>query len=178
MAKKSKGKSKSKSKSKAKPSGAKRAKGTRRSSPKAKPAGRSRSAGATKPARGGYAPLTVSPSFTANDAAASLAWYCDVLGFTRKDTWESGGEFQGGSVRFGDVEINISQDDWKQGRDRKKGQGVRLYITTGPDIDAFAAAVKARGGTLDHDVQDGWGVRSFSISDPDGYKLSFMRPLA
>ena len=167
MAKKAK-KSKKKMSGKAKP----------KARAKAKTAGRTRSRAAAKRAPGrGYAPLKVDPSFTANDAATSIAWYCDVLGFTRKDHWEADGVFQGGSVTFGDVKINVGQDDWKLGRDRKKGQGVRLYITTGRDIDAYAAAVKARGGTLDHDLQDGWGVRAFSISDPDGYKLTFMRPL-
>ena len=126
----------------------------------------------------GHAPLAVTPGFTANDAVKSIAWYCDVLGFTRKDHWEIEGVYRGGSVTFGAVTVNVGQDDWKLGKDRKKGQGVRMYITTGPDIDAFAASIKAKGGTLDNEPQDGWGVRAFSITDPDGYKLTFMRPLA
>ena len=83
----------------------------------------------------------------------------------------------GGSVTHGRIEINLGQDDWKMGRDRKKGQGVRLYIATTADIDAYAAAIKARGGTLDHEPTDGWGMRAFGVSDPDGYKITFMRPL-
>ncbi len=63
------------------------------------------------------------------------------------------------------------------GRERVKGQGVRLYISTGPQIDKFAEKVKSAGGTLDHEPQDGWGVRAFSITDPDGYKLTFMTDL-
>ena len=90
---------------------------------------------------------------------------------------EADGVFQGGSVTHGNVEINLGQDDWKLGRDRKKGQGVRLYITTSEDIDAYAAAIKKRGGTLDHDPVDGWGMRAFGVTDPDGYKITFMRPL-
>ena len=171
MAKKSSGKSKSKSKSKAKPKSRTKAKSKPRAAKKSKPVRKSSPAG-------GHAPLFVTPGLTANDAAASIAWYCDMLGFARKDHWEIEGVYRGGSVTYGDVTINIGQDDWKLGRDRKKGQGVRMYINTGPDIDAYAAAIKARGGTLDHDLRDEWGVRAFSISDPDGYKLTFMRPLA
>jgi len=77
----------------------------------------------------------------------------------------------------GDVTINIGQDDWKLGRDRKKGQGVRVYITTADNIDTYARAITSRGGTLEHEPRDEWSVRAFSISDPDGYKITFMRPL-
>ncbi|HXT70080.1 MAG TPA: VOC family protein [Vicinamibacterales bacterium] len=170
MAKKSKNKSKTRvSKSKSRP----------KSKPKSKPKAARKSAPVRRPARAsGHSPLSVTPGFTANDAAATIKWYCDVLGFGRKDHWEIEGVYRGGSVTLGDVTINIGQDDWKLGRDRVKGQGVRMYITTGPDIDGYAAAIKARGGTLDQEPQDEWGMRAFSISDPDGYKLTFMRSLA
>ena len=114
---------------------------------------------------------------TANDAAASIKWYCDVLGFSLKERWEQEGQFLGGTVVSGGVSINIFQDDWKLGRDRKKGQGVRLFITTADDIDKYARAITSRGGTLDHEPKDDWGFRAFSIADPDGYKITIMRPL-
>ena len=38
-------------------------------------------------------------------------------------------------------------------------------------------AIKARGGVLDGDVVQDWGVRAFSINDPDGFKLTFMTPV-
>ena len=119
----------------------------------------------------------VTPGFTVNDAAATIKWYCDVLGFKVDERWEQEGTFLGGSVVHGKVTINIGQDDWKLGRDRKKGLGTRLYITTADDIDAYANAIKSRGGTLDHEPKDEWGVRAFGLTDPDGYKITFMRPL-
>jgi uncharacterized glyoxalase superfamily protein PhnB len=128
----------------------------------------------TRAARGGSALLSVAPGFTSNDAAASIKWYCDVLGFAVKERWEHDGEFHGAQIVSGAVTINIGQDDWKLGRDRLKGQGTRQYIMTGSDIDQYASAIKARGGRLDHEPQDGWGMRTFSITDPDGFKLTFM----
>ena len=125
-------------------------------------------------AKGGPGLLSVAPGFTANDAAASIKWYCDVLGFTVKERWEHDGQFHGAQIVSGAVTINIGQDDWKLGRDRLKGQGTRMYIMTGPGIDQYANAIKARGGRLDHEPQDGWGMRTFSITDPDGFKLTFM----
>jgi uncharacterized glyoxalase superfamily protein PhnB len=100
-----------------------------------------------------------------------------VLGFSLKERWEENGTFLGGTVAKGGAAINIGQDDWKLGRDRKKGQGVRLFITTADDIDTYARAITSRGGTLDHEPKDDWGFRAFSVADPDGYKITFMRPL-
>jgi catechol 2,3-dioxygenase-like lactoylglutathione lyase family enzyme len=121
---------------------------------------------------------SAAPGFTVNDAAASIKWYCDVLGFSPGERWEHEGQFLGGTVVQGPVTINIGQDDWKLGRDRKKGQGVRLYLTTADDIDRYAGAITSRGGTLDHEPRDEWGVRAFSLTDPDGYKITIMRPLS
>ena len=106
-----------------------------------------------------------------------MKWYCDVLGFAVAERWEKDGAFLGASLSHGGATINIGQDDWKLGRDRKKGQGVRLYITTADDIDAYARSIKSRGWTLDHEPKDEWGVRAFGLTDPDGYKITFMREL-
>jgi hypothetical protein len=92
--------------------------------------------------------------------------------------WDNDGQFAGAELRSGRVTIYINQDDWKQGRDRVKGQGTRTFITTGPDIDAYAKAIKARGGVLASEPVNEWGMRAFSMEDPDGFKLTFMTPLA
>jgi len=106
--------------------------------------GRKTSSG-TPAARDGSGLMSVAPGFTANDANASIKWYCDVLGFAVKERWEHDGEFRGARITSGAVTINIGQDDWKLGRDRVKGQGTRIYIMTGPGIDQYANAIKARG---------------------------------
>jgi uncharacterized glyoxalase superfamily protein PhnB len=100
-----------------------------------------------------------------------------VLGFAVQERWENDGVFAGASLRHGKVTINLSQDDWKLGRDRRKGQGVRLFITTADDIDAYAKEITSRGGTLDGEPGEDWGFRAFSITDPDGFKITFMKPL-
>jgi hypothetical protein len=83
----------------------------------------------------------------------------------------------GAQIASGDVVFNIGQDDWKKGRDRQKGLGTRMFITTGPDIDTYADAITARGGVLADGPRDEWGMRAFSIDDPDGFKLTFMTRL-
>ena len=115
----------------------------------------------------------VSPGFTVNDIQRSVAWYRDVLGCTVKDRWERDGKLTGAIIKAGSVELYLGQDDWKLGRDRKKGEGFRIYCTTVQDIDRLAAAIKTRGGTLLHDPQtQPWGERDFAVADPDGFKIT------
>ena len=141
-------------------------------------AARSRATTAGKPAAAQTKGLQhMAVGLTANDAAASIKWYGDVLGFSLKERWEKDGVFLGGSLANGGVAVNIGQDDWKLGRDRKKGQGVRIFITTAGDIDAYARSITSRGVTLEHEPKDEWGFRAFSVADPDGYKITFLKPL-
>jgi uncharacterized glyoxalase superfamily protein PhnB len=115
----------------------------------------------------------VSPSFTVNDLEKSMAWYQDVLGFAVEERWEQDGKLMGVALRGGGVTFMIGQDDWKRGRDRKKGEGFRLYCTTKQDVDALARRIQSQGGRLDSEPRDQpWGTRDFSVTDPDGFKLT------
>jgi uncharacterized glyoxalase superfamily protein PhnB len=129
--------------------------------------------------RGGIETLkmgSASPGFTVNDLQRSLAWYRDVLGFAVDERWERDGKLMGVSLKAGKVDFMIGQDDWKKGRDRKKGEGFRLYCTTTQDVDALAKKIKAKGGSLDQEPQDQpWGSRDFSLTDPDGFKITIAK---
>lgn len=132
---------------------------------------------AAKPARvkkpaPGFRLTSNAPSLTVNDLAVSMAWYCDVLGFTIKERWEREGVLVGAELAAGDVSVNIGRDDWQKGRDRVKGEGFRLYWYTTQDIDKIAAGIKARGGTLATEPKDEWGMRSFNLVDPSGFKIT------
>jgi uncharacterized glyoxalase superfamily protein PhnB len=134
----------------------------------------SRKKASTK-ARGGAAlKLTsVAPSLTVNDLGKSLSWYRDVLGFRVTDRWERNGVLMGVELAAGDIRFMIGQDDWKKGRNRKKGLAFRLYCETAQNIDALAAGIVARGGKLDHPPMDQpWGTREFALTDPNGFKIS------
>jgi len=116
---------------------------------------------------------SVGVGLTVNDVRKSLAWYRDILGFVAGEEWRQDGALMGIEVRAGSVTIWLGQDDWKKGRDRPKGEGVRLYGRTAQDIDRLAALIKARGGVLAHEPRtEPWGERDFGLVDPDGYKLT------
>ena len=111
-------------------------------------------------------------SLTVREIAKSLAWYCDVLGFTIDQKYEREGKLVTASLKAGDISILLNQDDGKKGSDRVKGEGFSLQFTTAQSVDEIAARIKAAGGTLDSEPADmPWGARVFRIPDPDGFKL-------
>ena len=116
---------------------------------------------------------SVSVALTVDDIEESLRWYSDIVGFHVRETFEDEGELRGAALVAGDQMLVISQDDWSKGRDRNKGQGIRVYLQTSQDVDQVAAAIKARGGELASEPQDmPWGDRAFNLVDPTGYLLT------
>ena len=131
------------------------------------------------PARGKTRLTSASPSYTVNNVEKSLAWYRDVLGCEVSERWEQDGKLFGVMVTAGDVMFMLGQDDWKKGRNRKKGVGYRIWCETKQVVDKIAAGIKARGGTLDSEPMDHeWGYRDFGVTDPDGFKLTIGKKLA
>jgi catechol 2,3-dioxygenase-like lactoylglutathione lyase family enzyme len=151
-----------------KPSKTVRAKTKSPARPKARAATR-------KPGGNGSLALTdASPSFTVGDLEKSLRWYRDVLGFAVEEKWKNdAGKVMGVSLRAGSASFMIGQDDWKKGRDRKKGEGFRIFCMTRTNVDDLARRIQAKGGRLDQGPTDQpWGVRDISMTDPDGFKIT------
>jgi len=117
---------------------------------------------------------SVSAGLTVNDLQKSLAWYRDVAGFHVGELWKGpDGTVRGAEIMAGAARFFLGQDDWAKGRDRKKGEGLRLHLTTAQSVDEIAAGIKQRGGKLDSEPADmPWGTRAFALSDPDGFKLT------
>lgn len=119
---------------------------------------------------------SLEPSFTVNDLERSVRFYTEVLGFIVSERWTEGGVLRGVMLKAGMCDLGLSQDDWAKGRDRQKGQGMRIWCKTAQDVDALAARIKAAGGRLTEEPKDQpWGARSFSVEDPDGFHLTIYR---
>ena len=99
----------------------------------------------------------VVPQLSVADVRASQAWYRDVLGFRIDWIWHED---------FGAV----SRDE------------VRLYVTRDPggppcitcidvdDADAFHAHCVAAGAEIESPLETKpWGMREFTVRDPDGH---------
>jgi len=119
---------------------------------------------------------SMAASLTVNDVPQSAAWYRDMLGFTIGERWEEDGKLRALQVKAGRCDLMLNQDDFAKGRDRKKGEGFRLWVSTAQDIDAIAAGIKARGVPLDFEPRTTpWGSYAFALTDPDGYKITFIQ---
>ena len=119
---------------------------------------------------------SVAASLTVSDLEKSIGWYRDVLGFTVGERWEEAGRTRGVQMKAGACDIMLDQDDFAKGRDRRKGEGFRIWVATIQDITAIAARVKAAGWPLDREPSETpWGDWAFAVSDPDGFKITFVQ---
>jgi uncharacterized glyoxalase superfamily protein PhnB len=108
------------------------------------------------------------PSLTVDDLQKSIEFY-EALGFAVDERWEDNGTLLGVMMRAG----KSRQDDGKKGRDRKKGVGMRVFMSTTQNVDEIAKRAKSAGITLasePHDTE--WKTRAFEVTDPSGFLLT------
>ena len=112
------------------------------------------------------------PGFTVDDLQKSIAFY-EALGFTVDERWEENGTLLGVMMRAGKSQIGLNQDDWKKGRERKKGIGMRVFMSTPQNVDEIAMRARNAGITLKSEPQDTeWKTRAFEVTDPSGFVLT------
>jgi uncharacterized glyoxalase superfamily protein PhnB len=120
----------------------------------------------------------LSASLTVRDLQVSLAWYRDALGFRVDREIVREGELRSVRLQAGAVRLLLNQDDGAKGVDRAKGAGFSLMLTTRQSVDALAARITARGGTLVTEPADmPWGARAFRVRDPDGFAFAISTPV-
>ena len=116
------------------------------------------------------------PSLTVDNLQRSLDFFTG-LGFEVEDRWEENGQLLGVMLKGGSVQLGLSQDDGKKGRDRVKGVGMRLYIETSDGIDEIAKRAKAAGVALTSEPHDTeWKSRAFEVTEPSGFLLTISSP--
>jgi predicted lactoylglutathione lyase len=115
---------------------------------------------------------TIVPNLTVDDLQKSISFY-ESLGFAVDERWEDNGTLLGVMMRAGKSQLGLSQDDWKKGRDRKKGIGMRVSMSTTQNVDAIAARAKSVGIKLHSEPHDTeWNSRAFEVADPSGFLLT------
>jgi uncharacterized glyoxalase superfamily protein PhnB len=115
---------------------------------------------------------TLSSALTVDDLQKSIRFF-EGLGFAIDERWEEGGVLLGVMMRAGEALIGLNQDDWKKGRDRQKGVGMRLFLSTAQDIDQLAARAENAGISLQSEPHDTeWGSRAFDATEPSGFKVT------
>jgi uncharacterized glyoxalase superfamily protein PhnB len=121
---------------------------------------------------------SIVPSLTVDDLKKSIAFY-EAFGFVIDERWEDNNILLGVMMRAGKTQLGLSQDDWKKGRDRKKGIGVRLYLSTSQNVDEIAARGRSAGITLKSEPHDTeFKSRAFEVVDPSGFLLTISSELS
>ena len=112
------------------------------------------------------------PIFTVDDLHESITFY-EALGFTIDERWEENGTLLGVMLRAGKNQVGLNQDDWKKGRDRRKGIGVRWFMSTTQNVDEIAARARRAGIALKSEPHDTeFNSRAFEVVDPTGFLLT------
>jgi catechol 2,3-dioxygenase-like lactoylglutathione lyase family enzyme len=116
---------------------------------------------------------TLSITLTVNDLQKSLQFYTEGLGFEVHERHESEGVLRFVMIESGEVHLGLGQDDFAKGRDREKGVGMRLWITTSKDLNSLANRARGAGIVLDREPEAlPWGAMAFAVTDPDGFKVT------
>ena len=117
------------------------------------------------------------PSLTVADIQKSIRLYTEGLGFEVVEKYENDGKIEGVTLGAGDAKLGLSQDDFGKGRDRVKGVGMRFHLETDQDLQGLARQAKSIGWNLDGDPAPlPWGPMGFTVTDPDGFKLTIANP--
>lgn len=123
----------------------------------------------------------ISPEIAVTDIEKSLAFY-GAFGFEKDNTGiidDKGSQWY--SMALGDgalqlIRADIVEGAWPGGA---RGSGVNIYIAV-DDVDAIYDHVKASEyrSNITSEIETAWyGLRQFSMTDPDGYLLTISTPV-
>jgi uncharacterized glyoxalase superfamily protein PhnB len=139
---------------------------------------------------------TVSPMLLVKSIEETYRFYTNVLGFLPGMTFPGpDGKWGHAGVSFGDVHLMFGRADQAAMETHpaiaktthveltKKGQlggGVNLYINLGPaSVDQYYRTIRERGAKpLNEPETKWWGDRVISVTDPDGFMLTFAESVA
>ncbi len=119
----------------------------------------------------------LTPNLIVADVSRSLAFYVDVLGFTRGFTVPDEGPLVFGSVTSGPVEIFFNESvtatkEYPSLGGRPIGLSGTLFIEVA-DIAAYYAQLEPRVTIVTPLFTQWYGMKEFVIADPDGYLITF-----
>jgi len=112
------------------------------------------------------------------DAAEAIDWLERVCGFEERARFvDKDGIVRQAEVFVGDAEVFLSGHGRGYWERNERGPGQYLVVWV-DDVDAQYERVRAAGVDAKPPVDQSWGVRNFSVTDPGGYHWGFARRLA
>ena len=119
----------------------------------------------------------VTPNLLVVDVARSVAFYTEVLGFTRAMTVPEEAPFVFASVTSGGVEIFFNDaantvKEYPALSGRPIGMSGTMFIEV-KGLDEFYAQLAGKVSIVNPLVTQWYGMKEFAIADPDGYLITF-----
>jgi uncharacterized glyoxalase superfamily protein PhnB len=125
----------------------------------------------------------LTPNLVVRDVAASMEFYCGVLGFERGQTAPEQAPYVFGIVTQGAVEIffngqkAVAADHPSLGQ-RPVGGALTLYIEV-QDIEELFRNVQQRGVKITMPMKKQfYGMKEFGMEDPEGWEITFAERMA
>jgi uncharacterized glyoxalase superfamily protein PhnB len=117
----------------------------------------------------------ISPTLAVRDMKATLDFYTSALGFTVGMTFPTLNDPEYADIsKDGMVLMFVPTRNVGIGSAERLGTGVNLYLQIDGDIDVYYDRLKKRGVKIIVDIRDEpYGIRDFTVADPDGYLLTF-----
>jgi PhnB protein len=114
----------------------------------------------------------IEPILFVSSIERSVDFYQEKLGFDLGFAMTGdGGKMLHASVTNGAVKLMLGYAE--PSAERRPGGGAELYIYAG-DVDEYYERVRSAGTVLTSEIEDQfWGDRTFTVTDPDGYVLTF-----
>ena len=119
----------------------------------------------------------LTPNLLVVDVARSVAYYTEVLGFTRAMTVPEEAPFVFAAVTAGGVEIFFNDaahavKEYPPLADRAIGLSGTMFIEV-KGLDEFYAQLQGRVSIVIPLATQWYGMKEFAIADPDGYLITF-----
>lgn len=113
---------------------------------------------------------TVFPCITFKDAKASIAWLEEALGAERLAVYEDDdGRVAHAEVRIGESTIMCGDET---AGSKATPPGVSVVYVVVEDADAAYERAKAAGAEVTEPVEQDYGSRDLTVTDPDGNRWS------
>jgi catechol 2,3-dioxygenase-like lactoylglutathione lyase family enzyme len=121
-----------------------------------------------------FYPMPLFVKLTVRDVRASAAWYESALGF--RPVYALAGE--GGRQTMSHLRRDRYQDLMLVAappgeEEASGGRGIVINLALDGDIDDLASRARSAGGPVDGPARTAWNTVELTISDPDGYVLTF-----
>ena len=120
----------------------------------------------------------LSPLLAVRDMKKTIDFYTKSLGFELKTAFPSPDNPEYADLaKDGMVMMFIPAKNHGIDDKEKFGIGLYLYLQIDGDIDKYYQELKQKGVKIAVEIKDEpFGIRDFTVEDPDGYKLTFNQP--